>query len=746
MSCHDEESQKGKVSLEDLTDVTHLNASIWKRIWEEISLKEMPPKKKKTQPSLEERYQLSQWITSSLESSLLQHGGFSEHLRPNKGNHLDHNLLFGNHNLNLNPTSSPARLWRVHPQEHMVRLKALFSTGPKYNPEKPGLRTQGDHIQANFEGETKVYYGLDRYLFHVGGTAAYAAAVTGFPPILSTTQDHGIKNYPILYSVNGVEATQIASAAENILRYMIHGPDAKPYQFTENKKNVSKKYRSEQLRGLPSSIFYTKKIKRPLTPVYDLYHDKKTSDQSIKNAVNFLIESLTLRPAKTIETENYLKIVKDTIKRLGKNDGIILGLSPIFLDRDALFRSELTLGSKPDKHGRRLLQDWELALAINGAFSYLGPDSTLKQAVTTGKLKTRHDVKREVMRLLKDESVRKPRLLQFFREYFEYDLAPKVCKDNKALLKSGGHSRSYYKAMNNMVFETDRLIEYILQKDKHVLKELLTTDKIIVNTKLDGQYLSNFDKEYPSANKKNKAIVKHRPDVAHFYKVIFDKEKTPISVRLSQFITNKEDDGSRVLTKVNTKQRLGILTHPSWLVSHSDAMDNHAILRGKWIRERLLGGAVADVPITVDAMLPDEPHSTLRHRMRVTQEKDCKRCHQKMDPLGLPFEMYNHIGLYREKELGKHVDTSGKIIDSGDPSLDGPVKDAIDMIWKIANSKRTEEVFARHAFRFWMGRNETIDDGPILKEAVKAYRVNNGSMKALLAVLLTSDAFLYRLR
>ncbi len=97
---------------------------------------------------------------------------------------------------------------------------------------------------------------------------------------------------------------------------------------------------------------------------------------------------------------------------------------------------------------------------------------------------------------------------------------------------------------------------------------------------------------------------------------------------------------------------MGILTHPSWLVSHSDAMDNHAILRGRWIRERLLGGAVPDVPITVDAMLPDEPNETLRHRMRVTREDYCWKCHQKMDPLGLPFEMYNHIGLYRTTGAG----------------------------------------------------------------------------------------------
>jgi hypothetical protein len=43
-----------------------------------------------------------------------------------------------------------------------------------------------------------------------------------------------------------------------------------------------------------------------------------------------------------------------------------------------------------------------------------------------------------------------------------------------------------------------------------------------------------------------------------------------------------------------------------------------------------------------------------------------------------------------------------------------------------------------------MGRNETINDAPILQDAYKAYRDNNGSMEALLTSLLTSDAFLYR--
>ena len=117
-----------------------------------------------------------------------------------------------------------------------------------------------------------------------------------------------------------------------------------------------------------------------------------------------------------------------------------------------------------------------------------------------------------------------------------------------------------------------------------------------------------------------------------------------------------------------------------------------------------------------------------------------------MDPLGLPFEMYNHAGIYRRYELNKPVDTTGEIIDSGDPQLDGPVANAIDMIQKLAESERVEQVFVRHAFRFWMGRNETIHDAPVMQAAHKAYRDSGGSMKALITSLVTSDAFLYRKR
>ena len=219
----------------------------------------------------------------------------------------------------------------------------------------------------------------------------------------------------------------------------------------------------------------------------------------------------------------------------------------------------------------------------------------------------------------------------------------------------------------------------------------------------------------------------------------------PIFARVSRrSFGNGSMKPERTLSTVPEGQRLGILTHPSWLVSHSDAMDNHAIHRGIWVRERLLGGGIPDVPITVDAQLPDEPGTTLRERMRVTREKYCWSCHEKMDPLGLPFEMYNHAGIYRTIEFEEPVDSSGEIVNSGDSSLDGPVGNAIEMIEKLANSERVEQVFVRHAFRFWMGRNETLHDRPVLQAAHQAYRESGGSMKALILSLVTSDAFLYR--
>ena len=189
---------------------------------------------------------------------------------------------------------------------------------------------------------------------------------------------------------------------------------------------------------------------------------------------------------------------------------------------------------------------------------------------------------------------------------------------------------------------------------------------------------------------------------------------------------------------------MGVLTHPAWLVAHSGNFDNDPIRRGHWIRYKLLGGNVPDIPINVDAKLPDDETMTLRERMHVTRVEECYKCHSKMNPLGLPFERYDHYGRYRLNELDKTVDTTSKIVNTGVAGIDGEVKTPFELIERLAASPHCEQVFIRYVFRFFLGRNETLGDAKTLQDAHKAYVGSDGSMKALVASLLSSDSFLYR--
>jgi uncharacterized membrane protein len=64
--CHDAETRKGNLSLVNLGKVDETNASLWKSIWAQVTLQEMPPKKKSHLDTVE-RLQFSDWIVGELQ-------------------------------------------------------------------------------------------------------------------------------------------------------------------------------------------------------------------------------------------------------------------------------------------------------------------------------------------------------------------------------------------------------------------------------------------------------------------------------------------------------------------------------------------------------------------------------------------------------------------------------------------------------------------------------------------------------
>ena len=497
------------------------------------------------------------------------------------------------------------------------------------------------------------------------------------------------------------------------------------------------------------------------------------------------------------ERTRYGRLISKTAATSGAAEALRITLMAVMLHHESVYRVEIGLGPA-DEHGRRQLSATELAFALSFALTDAPPDATLLQAVRDGRLHTRDDVNAQVTRLLQDPSIRKPRILRFFQEFFGYVHAHKVFKD---AMRSGGFS--YYGENYPEMYERDAdfFVMKILDRDQDVFRQLLTSDRYYIlnrqtfrNTvydfwrqheeqieqdqmseemtrdllarldlrnwgELNRRYnLHNFNKGFNGSARAIRQIVKE----CRQWKNTEDEDTLrhgmqPLYRKYPMVYDLQDDEQDFLLPQPYQRpHRAGMLTHPAWLIAHSLNDSTDPIRRGKWIRERLLAGVVPDLPITVDATIPEDHHKTLRERLSVTEADACWRCHQQMNPLGYPFEIYDDFGRYRTQETldklarvdgqfpARPIDAATTLVGSGDPQLDGPVTDALDLIERLAKSDRVRQSITRHAFRYFLGRNEMLSDSQTLLAADRAYVDSGGSFRALLTSLLTSDSFLYR--
>jgi hypothetical protein len=765
IECHDSDTETGGFNIESLKSVTASNSVEWQKVWEQVSLKEMPPRTEE-QPDHLDRMQFVNSVITGMQEASKDQGGFHDHLLPTKGNYVEHELLFSDLVKEAEPPSTPSRMWRIHPHAYLVKLKELVHNTPKYNPEYPGQLASGDPVMVSKimtdTGDLRLSLGSDQVM----GIRNGSGWPNGFPsvrPVQSLSGERGLQDFAVMYDVTSDEMQLLVTNAKAVLKHMIVGSvDVPDYMWRDPKTFTLYRIGTMIVDGKKRSFadregchLYIKGYQRKYSPFMDIMETEGLPTQAqLEKLVPFLFHALTGREPRVEELNKQIAFIQNEMKVLGRVEGLIVGCVPIFLHPEALYRYEFGSG-EPDRSGRVMLAGDELANSIAGALTYMSPDPQLQAALKAGNLKSRADVLREVTRIMDDGSIRKPRILRFFQEYFDYHRAPLVCKDTKSLKAVQVHDtgNQYNLKMNYLVSETDRLIEYVLAADRRVLHELLTTNECVVRIRPTIKEEKPFHtyNNATSLSFYNNTVTRYAKRQNQTSEIGIEDIERPIFIREYWASTSVTGPSPWEMMTFPATERCGILTQPSWLIAHSDAMENHAVFRGRWIRERLLGGGVPEVPITVDAVLPDEPKETLRHRMRVTRENECWRCHQKMDPLGLPFEVFNHVGKFRKIKNGKQVDengnpvdASGEIIASGVKELDGKVEDAFELIHRLANSEYVEQVFVRHAFRYWMGRNETIHDAPTLKAAHQAYQNNGGSMRALIISLLTSDSFLYR--
>jgi hypothetical protein len=203
----------------------------------------------------------------------------------------------------------------------------------------------------------------------------------------------------------------------------------------------------------------------------------------------------------------------------------------------------------------------------------------------------------------------------------------------------------------------------------------------------------------------------------------------------------------QMMTLPAAQNRAGILTQASFLAVQAHPDQTSPVLRGKFVRTKLMCQAVPPPPMDVDITPPMVTSAaTARDRFSAHEMAggSCAGCHQLMDPIGLAFEGFDAIGQYRTTENGATIDLSGRIVGSTGMALDGNFTGVKELATKLADSDQVRDCVATQWFRYSAGRTEEVPDGCSLTTLQDAFGASGGDLTELVVAMTQTDAFWYR--
>ena len=197
------------------------------------------------------------------------------------------------------------------------------------------------------------------------------------------------------------------------------------------------------------------------------------------------------------------------------------------------------------------------------------------------------------------------------------------------------------------------------------------------------------------------------------------------------------------------QRRGGLLAQASVLLANSSGEDSHAILRGVWIRKRLLGDPPAPPPPNVpnlDQQDRDIASLPLKEQLKEHRENEaCARCHCGIDPWGIALEEFDAVGLLRDRiqrKSGKKMlefDVDAKATLPGGHEVDG----LDDLKNHLLTEKR--EQFARtlvsRMLSYALGRSLELSDHETIDRLTEQFIESDYKLKNLIQLIVMSDAF-----
>ena len=199
----------------------------------------------------------------------------------------------------------------------------------------------------------------------------------------------------------------------------------------------------------------------------------------------------------------------------------------------------------------------------------------------------------------------------------------------------------------------------------------------------------------------------------------------------------KTESGFEFIPIRHESDRLGgVLTHAGILASLSDGQESNPIKRGAWLARKLVAEPPDDPPPNVP-QLPENDGTvlTLRERLEMHRnQKGCMKCHEGIDPWGLPLEEFDAGGLYK----------SAKVASSSLLPDQTTVENTNELKAYLAE-KRIDQVafsFLKHLATYAAGRTLSYNEIEFLRREALKFKANDYRMRELVHFVINSPIFM----
>ena len=228
---------------------------------------------------------------------------------------------------------------------------------------------------------------------------------------------------------------------------------------------------------------------------------------------------------------------------------------------------------------------------------------------------------------------------------------------------------------------------------------------------------------------------------------LINADYTFLNQRLAEVygLTNLNITGNEMqrVTLPPDSPRGGVLTQGSVLVVTSNPDRTSPVKRGVFVLNKIMGAPAPPPPPNIPALEAAEKDITdheplLRESLELHRNAPlCASCHARMDPIGLAFENFNALGMWREKERSQAIETGGKLITGETFSSVRELKQL------LANEHRQDfyRCFTEKLLTYALGRGPEYYDVESLDRIVQRLNDQNGKFSALLMGIIESAPF-----